>query len=270
MRASLVLILLLGLGGPAAARAASPSETALLALWKIHAAASNDHAAARAACRLFLDGRHDDPYAPVGLGIDAWHALCARQTGDAAAIFTNMLACGAGPVGDAARAMAERWLTRLDRERVKAALTAYYAAHVAFPESLSVVFSEAQRPPSPATDRWGKPWRYRLSTFMELRGLLGQRYVLESTTLGAASDLAGILKKPAAAAANVKAVRVVSTAPGRTIVEFAFGEPKPEKVILLEGASHDGICFVRLASGFVLLTDGDRWLVADPPGAGAP
>jgi len=110
MRASLVLILLLGLGGPAAARAASPSETALLALWKIHAAASNDHAAARAACRLFLDGRHDDPYAPVGLGIDAWHALCARQTGDAAAIFTNMLACGAGPVGDAARAMAERWL----------------------------------------------------------------------------------------------------------------------------------------------------------------
>ena len=269
MRVACVVLLLLGLGGPMLACAASPSETAFLALWKIHAATNNDPATVRAACRQYLEGHRDDPYAPVVLSIDAGQALCARQTGDAAAIFTNLLTGGTGPVADAARTMAERGLTRLDRERVKAALTAYYAVHVVFPETLAALSADNRNPP-PATDRWGKPWRYRLAAYMELRGLQGQRYVLESPALGATSDLAGYLKQPFVSAANVKALRVLPAAAGHAIIEFAFGEPKPGKVILAEGASYNGINFVRQASSFVLLSDGDRWLVADLPGAGAP
>ena len=216
-------------------------------------------------------------------------------------------AAGQGPVAAEAAENARRWLTRLDRESIEAALKDYYARNVAFPESLRALsdhdhglggkVSDPSRPTEerigreglrtrnlpaaggqeasdaaagklPLTDRWGRPWVYRLSGFKHFRALAGQRYTLESATLGAASDLGAALKIPYTSGLGLKATGFVTMDKGGAVAEFEPASGVGRRLTLMEGTTEGGLKCVRVAPRFILLSDGDRWAVLPRPAAG--
>ena len=206
------------------------------------------------------------PYVPVVRGVQAWNELVARRTDEASVTLQAMIGTNADPVSVAATTMARRWLTRLDREKVRQALTAYYADHVAFPDSLDAlrVLPAARRPP--AVDRWNKAWQYRLAEFKRLKGLTGQRYELTSGELGSDSDLkAALAVTPYGSRITVKPLRVITRLEGQSAIEFKSPGPPPRRTTVTEGARVDAVSFVRLVGDATLLSDGDQWQLVPMP-----
>ena len=141
---------------PATARAGD--EDAFLSFWNEHQAVVSNPAAATAVCDRFLAGAPSSAYRPAVAALNAWHALAAGRTNAAHAGFTALLDDSAAPVAAAAGDCARRWLTRLDREHVRAALTVWYARHVAYPPSLDPMASLPATVRPPLRDRWNESW----------------------------------------------------------------------------------------------------------------
>jgi hypothetical protein len=243
---------------PATARAGD--EDAFLSFWADHQPVVSNHPAAIAVCTRFLAGHPASAYRPAVASLGAWHALAAGRTNEARAGFTALLGNGAAPVEGAAAESARRWLTRLDREDLRSALTAWYAGHVAYPRSLEplATLPPAVRPP--LRDRWNEPWDYRLEAFRRLRGLGDQRYRLESRTLGAASSLAAALAVPFASRLHAKLIRMVTDASAPS-VELEFPAAAGRRAVLMEGTACAGIRLTRVGPRALLLSDGDHWQV---------
>ncbi len=259
--------LLLGLCLAAAqwGAAAESDDRAFLAFWEKRAAATLDQAAAIEVCRKEAASQSNSVYLPVIRGVLAWHELAAGRTNEATATLTSLLSDRKDPISSAANTMACRWLTRLDRERVRAALSAYYARHVAFPESLAPLQALPERQRPPAVDRWNLPWHYRLAAFKRLAGLSDQRYELRSAELEAGSDLKAALAIPYDRPADLTPIRVISRLENQVTVEFQDRGSPPRKAALTEGSRSGSLWFVRLMGQSVLLSDGDRWNLAPLP-----
>ncbi|MEI7437494.1 MAG: hypothetical protein WCL16_11895 [bacterium] len=259
---------------PGLAAASEADDRMLATFFEKRAACSNDYAAVIAICNKVTNSMPDSLYLPVIRGVQAWHELAAGKTNQAVATLQSMLSGGVDPIALSANTMACRWLTRLDREKVRQALTAYYAAHVAFPVSLEFMqkLPENRRPA--IVDRWNQAWQYRLVTFERLPGLSDQRYELQSRELQAASDYKKILAIPYGTPFSIIPTRVISRFEKQSVVEFQCLGTPPRKDMLSEGAHSGDLFFVRLAGQFTLLSNGDRWeLVALPTsrsGAGLP
>ena len=242
-------------------------EAALLSVWKVHLQATNDHAKVVTACQEFQKKSSDSPLGPVAGGIAAWHLLKLNDTAAASAVLENMLSPQDSPIGKAGSSMAKRWLTRLDREKVRLALKSLYRASIEFPSSLDAMkmLPEIQR--GPFTDRWGQTWSYHLTEFKspKLKDLRGQRYELRSAILGADSDFGEAIKVPYTGKINLKPVKIVVKSPGRDTVEFVTTDEKPQKSVLTVGAESGGLSFPFTGSSILILSDGDHWALLPAP-----
>jgi hypothetical protein len=182
---------------------------------------------------------------PVSRCNQALDLLKTGQTDEAAQIFESLLD------DNLADTLARRWLTRLDREQVKAQLQAVYRQHIAYPPSLPATTK-------PATDRWGKPWVYRPVDLQHVTGTKNQSFLLESPTLGTNSDLHAALKNLTAEFAW----KIVG-ADAKVVTFSRPGNPQP--VLLSAGTSLDGVTVVQIGEKEVLVGDGDRWLTLPIP-----
>ena len=254
-------------------------ERALWLLWKRHINNPGKHEELAAACDKLVKQAPHDPLAAVTRGIAAWHLLKAGRTDTAAALMEAMIS-DAGPgsslnvpgrsattdcLREAALRMARAWLTRIDREQVKRALQKLYVREIEYPESLDAVAPPAGEMRPPSTDRWGKPWSYRLVTFRRLKGLRGQKYELQSAALGKHSDLRQSLEIPYGSRIRLKPVKILSSAPGKETVQFVTTDESGKHVILSLGTESDGIFFAHSGSNILILSDGSHWMVLPKP-----
>ena len=246
-----------------AALAADPGEQAILGLWKAQMATPEAHAALAAAGRQAEESLAGAPLANVARSLTAWHMLKAGQTNQAEAVLLRMLTPGDDAVARAAGDMGRRWLTRLDREKVRAVLRVYYREQVQYPADLGALakLPEGLRPPM--KDRWDAPWRYHLTGFRHISGLFDQKYQLESATLGERSDLGAMLAAPYPITMPIKPVKV-EEAGGRRSVQFAE-EGQAGTIVLTEGTAAKGLTLVWAGGLALVLSDGDYWFVVPRP-----
>ena len=202
------------------------------------------------------------PLVPVARGAAAWHLLRQGERTAATQLLVAMLDRPAGPAAEAGAEMARRWLTRLDRERVKSALRAYHSRHIEYPGSLQQLTALPAADQPPQRDRWNKLWQYRLARFTHLTGISGQRYELLSAGLGADSDLAAALAKPYPAAGFPKAVRFLSRAEGQRSVMFSTGGGQAG---CSEGGSVGAWTLARAGEGLIVMSNGDFWALQAAP-----
>jgi hypothetical protein len=252
--------------------AAEDEERVLLGIWTQHNAAPSNHAFIVDECAHFQAGHAASDFLPLVRGLAAWHQLAAGDWDAARTNLLRMLSDGSAPLAKASQRMALRWLTRLDREKVKAALAAHYAQNVAFPDALAALarLPAAERPP--LADRFSQPWQYSLTGFKHLRGTKAQRYTLASTELRDSSDLRLALARPYAADIRPTPLRLVSGERGSAIFVFETGGPQSGKATVAEGvAIDDTTVFVKQARTFLVLSDGDYWrIVPWPPRTAQP
>jgi len=175
--------------------------------------------------------------------------------------------------------MGRRWLTRLDREKVRGALAAYYRQAIEYPINLQPLkkatpsSAGALRPgepdgkesPLPLTDRWGAPWQYQLAAFKVIKVARGQRYLLQSKTLGESSDLAKALERPYAGRILLQPVSLTIAGGGAQNVVFQTPGAQPEKILLSEGSQAAGITLTYIGARILILCDGDHWRVVPKP-----
>lgn len=243
-----------------------PSERAFLDIWERHLDAPDAHVQVADEARLLLASRTlETEWSAAVQTLLAWRLLQAGRTEAAAERFEAVLTRRSDrPVGRAAETMARRWLTRMDREIVRAALRAHFARHVAFPERLDALSFPEDMPPPPLTDRFGTPWDYRLETYTRLSGLPAHRYRLQSRTLGAQTDLDIARNIPYPRADHIRVLRQVSSQP----VAIAFEidrQGETDTVTLAEGGRFGSIRFVRRGADVALLTEQDDfWMVVRP------
>ena len=251
--------------------AAGPSpEVAVAALISRHAeqVEAGDGAAAAASCRTALASDAMGRFAPVAnsmLGVDL---IASGDADEGAKVLARLVlpnAANADQVARAADIVARRWLSRLDREKVVAALKAYYAENVAYPDSLEPL--RAAKPALPLRDRWGDPWNYKLANFKLLKGVSGQRYTLESRNVGRASDLAKAIAARASSPVpeGWKVSKGASADSVSVVIETADGA----RSVLREGSVHAGIRFVCLAGQSALFSTGDAWFMVPLSKGGA-
>jgi hypothetical protein len=246
----------------------SPSdEAALVSVWKLHLDATNDHSRAIGACQEFRKRPTVGSLGLVADGLAAWHYLAINDATAATNLLEKMLNQSTDPLGKAGTAMAKRWLTRLDREKVRLALKHIYRAAIEFPPSLDAMKTLTPEKRGPATDRWGQTWSYRLTEFKspKLKDLRGQRYELQSAMLGADSDFAKAMERPYAGKINLKPGKLIGTSPGRETVEFTTTDQNPQKAVLSVGSDASGLSFPFLGSAILILSDGDHWAVLPRP-----
>jgi hypothetical protein len=243
--------------------AGEADERAVARLWTQHLAASNRHAEAAAACRAAEPALAASPLLPVCRGIQAWHLLKAGATQDAVAVLGRLTEGASPSVAPAAELMANRWLTRLDRERVRVALRGAYRKDVQYPVTLERLRKLPGGEALPLADRWGQPWKYAPVAFA---GLAAQRFALESVRMGGASDLDGALAQPHAVPADIAPVRLMGDS-GARLVEFTTGDAAaPRKAVVGEGGDVGRYTLAYVGDRILVLSDSDRWTVlAMPP-----
>ncbi len=233
-------------------------------LWQVWAASTNaggEHAAVVASCKAFRDKAPQDPLGCVAAGLEAWHLLKMGDTNEAIALFEplSVVPANATYLQKAGAEMARSWLTRLDREKVRIALKKIYAKNIEFPPSLEVLKTLKPALVPALTDRWGKPWVYRLES--PIKGMTAQQYVLESAGLGGKSDLAKMLALPYAGQITLDPVRLSPVS--ADTIEFAT--PDGKSSFLQEGGGSAGITFAYLGTNLIVLSDGNHWRVEIKP-----
>ena len=239
------------------ARAAE--EDALLALWKQHTATPDDHEAVVKACQDFSAAHAADPLLPMVRGLEAWHRLRAGRRGEALQIFAADLAAPPGPVTDGARRVAQGWMTRGDRDQAAAALQVYYRKQVAYPKTLDQLPVDG-RPP--LSDRFGKPWNYKLTGFGKVPGFVDQKYSLQSVVLGDASDFKGALALPYATRIVAVPQQVIA-APGNTqAVKFTVaGSP----AVVGVGQAAGDLYLAFVGAKLLVVCDYTHWKILPRP-----
>lgn len=254
------LLLVLAWAGVAGAQTPA-EESALLTLWKAHNP-SNHEAAART-CAAFEKQFPESPLVVVSHSIVGWHALAAGDRGPAVQkLFEACLSDKKDALSESATTMGRRWLSRLDRESVKAGLKLYYADHIGYPASLDELARLPEKKRPPLNDRWGRPWRYRLSDLKRIRGTTAQKYVLESVNVDRDNEIDEALAKPYDVATLLKPQKVLSRDAGHESVSFAAGR---EPVVLTVGSRYRGVTLAYVGQTILILTDDDHWLVLPCP-----
>lgn len=256
--------LLLALTFAVAARAAN--EAALLEVWNEHIAKPDDHEAAIKACQAFATANANDPLLHVVQGIEAWHHFRADRTTEALRLTEPYLTAPASPINDGARRLALGWLTRLDREKVAAALQLYYRKEVAYPKSLDQLATHPKLPAAtrpPLTDRFGKPWAYQLTGFSKLRGFVDQKYSLQSTALGDLSELKLALAAPYASRIVATPTQVVTAPGGAPAVKFNV--PGKGAALLAAGQAAGELHLAFVGSQIIVVCDFTHWKIFPRP-----
>lgn len=198
------------------------------------------------------------PYRAAVRSLHGWLLLRAGKTAEAKTVYEALLADPSSPAPLAE--IARRWLTRLDREQVRAALTRVWAEKIQFPDSL-----DALTPPlPPLRDRWNQPWRYRPQALKLLKSS-AQRYELQSATLGADSDLAAAIARPWPVEAPVKVTLLTGGA--NTVVTLQNKKSPPDKAMLTQGKSWEGVTLVHIGDRALLLAENDFVFFTLKPGA---
>jgi hypothetical protein len=245
---------------------AADEQDHALALWRAQIQSPSNHAAHASAWRSAERQFSSGGLRPMFRGFAAWHLLKAGATNDATTVLEAMSLGKATHLEQAGAEMARRWLTRLDREKVRLALRAQYQKEVAFPVTIEPLraLPEAQRPP--LADRFGSPWQYSIDGFKAIRGTRGQRYRLLSAALGPTSDLAVALARPYGAEATPpKPVRRVSSgAGGEAAFMFEAGAERP---VVSVGAKVAGWTLAWASDRMLVMSDGDYWALVAPPAA---
>jgi hypothetical protein len=261
MRRTFLAALLLGCAATAAS--AAPDEDALARIWSFHARSpGTGQVEVVNACAALHKQFPQSPLAAAADSLQAWHLLKLGRTNEAALALTPLAGLGGSPLADAAALMAKRWLTRVDRGRVEAALQKYYARNVDFPDTLAKLgeLPEADRPPP--KDRWDVAWGYRRMGFKHIRDLSDQKYVLMSASLPQDAGLPAALARPYPVDAGLKPLRAM---PGdgqkRT---FAF-QGAVSQELLSEGSRKGDWTFVHAGAGLLIFCNGDYWVMMPAP-----
>ena len=242
-------------------QSAKPDEKGL---WKVWCAGTNsafESSEILEACKEFKTSAPKDPLVVVVSGIEAWHYLKKGNTRAAIALFNSMLIDKkpATTIQKAGDKMARSWLTRLDRDQVALALKKVYVRDIEFPSSLEALKTLKNTPLPPLTDRWGKPWDYRLES--AIKGMAAHRYVLASSVLGSHSILEQALKPSYADGLQMRPVRLVANI--TDAVEFRTSEG--QSVIRQLGRELGGGDLVYLGANIIVLSDGNHWNVLSKP-----
>lgn len=208
--------------------AAEPNERALAQLWYQHSTNASDHEALLASCQSFTSQNPSDPFVTVGQTLSAWNLLHLGRQAEAVAILNRHIYRAGTPLEDGVASLAKAWLTRMDRERVKAALQFYYRREVKYPRSLEELY--AYKPLTKELtplrqDRWDTNWRYALIGFKSMPGLLDQKYEISSSRLGRGSDLAESLAVPYGDLIHIRPIRMLSSKQGGEVVEWMLSPP---------------------------------------------
>lgn len=245
--------------------ALAADEDALLSLWQQHMSAPDDHEAAIKACRAFSAAHPNDPLLPVARGFEEWHTLRDGRRTEAFAMWEVDLSLPNSPLNECARRLANGWLTRADREKVVAALQAYYRKEIAYPKNLAEIAAHPKlknevKPPE--TDRFGKPWSYSLTGFEKVKGFGDQKYSLRSTVLGDLSETSAAEKLPYASRIVAVPQRVIAM-PDTTIgVSFNIGKT-PSLSMLGPGAGDLHLAFV--GAKIIVVCDHTHWKILPRP-----
>ena len=274
----LFLLFLLILTGRLAFGASEAQEKSLWALWNLQTNKPTQHKAIVAACQQMQKASPTNPLLPVFQGLAAWHNLRLGKTNEAFAIFSKMAAVApatavtpatavapATPTMTAGVEMGRRWLTRLDREKVRSALAVYYRNAIEYPINLQPLKKTIKDAPLPLTDRWGTPWQYQLAAFKIIKVAPGQRYLLQSKTLLKTSDLAAALEWPYAGRILLQPRSLVISGGGAQNVVFQTPGDRPEKILLSEGGQAAGVTLTYIGAQILILCDGDHWRVVIKP-----
>ena len=270
----LLLFLLFIAAGRLTFSASDAQENALWAIWSLQTNAAARHEEIVAACRQMQAAAPANPLLPVALGLAAWHNLRLGKTNEAFALLSEMTApavttaptvttAPASPTTTAGAEMGRRWLTRLDREKVRSALALYYRDAIEYPINLQPLKKTTKEASLPLADRWGAPWQYQLATFKVIKVARGQRYLLQSKTLLESSDLAKALAQPYAGRILLEPVSLAGS--GGQNVLFQIPGDRPEKILLSEGGQAAGITLTYIGTRILILCDGDHWRVVPKP-----
>ena len=263
MRVTVLVCLTVWLLAGAVCRAefSAPDERGLWLLWVNNTNNVENHATIVAACREFGAKTNQDPLVVVAKGLEAWHLLKMGNSNEAIRCFGSMLAVpeGASPLQNAGAEMARVWLTRFDREIVRMALKKIYVRDIEFPATLEPINTLKIRKMPPFTDRWGKPWTYRLQS--SIKGMGNQQYLLESTRLGSTSDLVKALARPYAAGINLEPVGDSPDSAGM----YEFASPFKKSIFLQAGGEMEGIMVAYMGKNIIVLSDGSHWRVVVKP-----
>ncbi|NLL84073.1 MAG: hypothetical protein GX230_07525 [Lentisphaerae bacterium] len=255
------------------AAVAAPQEDTFIRIWGIHRQANVSHTTVINTCREAANQRaeNDQPllasYYPVIRTIEGWHLLQTGRHDEATKALTAALDTQRSndPLIRAADSIARRWLSRLDREQIVAALKKYHRDNVEFPPDLSIFNSLPQADRPPLRDRMGNPWVYRLAEFRRLKHAHAQRYLLYSIAIGReTSTLATALNLPYIDT-PITYARKNNTSP--VMVELTIGTlPDTRTAIVQEGNRFEDIRFLAIDSRnrFMLLCNDDFWLTALP------
>lgn len=241
------------------------NEQALWTVWGLHQREPDQHDAAIVACQKMRDTSPANPLLVVSRGIAAWHLLQSGKTNEAVTVLKAMLSSNRAALPASGNEMALRWLTRIEMERVKRALDVVYNERIEYPETLAALKKLPEALVPPLTDCWKTPWDYRLTGFKRIKGLANQRYVLQSSRLGADSDLQGALGRPYACRTAMTPVSVSSATGGKENIMFKTAGDNPQKLLLSEGATVEGITLAYCGLNLLILSNGDYWLVMPKP-----
>jgi len=252
-------------------------ERAVWNLWRMHMSSSNNHEAVIASFQQTLQNAPSNSLFAVARGLCSWHLLQLSKTNEAVQMLEDMTSFKPDNALNAADAeMGRRWLTRIDREKVRNALSCYYRQQIAYPPNLESlkkiprIRSDASErvPAPPLTDRWNIHWIYRLTGFQTIKGLDNQRYLLQSAQLKDTSDLKSALAQPYAGTIKLKPVSVALTASGMQNVRFETNETKDQKtgtILMAEGTKLETITLVYVGNKIIILSDGDYWMITPKP-----
>ena len=241
-------------------------EQGLWAVWTLHQDSPDDHAGVVAACEEFAKRAPDDPLVAVTCGLAGWHLLQDNKLTGARTCFETLLDRRDSPLQRAASEMARAWLTRLDVPRMRAALRQYYLEHVGYPASLEELKTLPGTDELPLTDRWQRPWEYRLTGYRLLRDMSDQKYKLGSRKLGSTLELDTALSRPYASGISLAPVETVRQG-AREVVRFESRAGGTAPPLLLPGHRHEGTIFAWMGERLVVLADVDHWQVLPKPGS---
>ena len=250
-------LVLIGLQG-----AFGANEAGFLELWKNHERDPSRHEELIAQSRKFFEANPGDPLRDAAKSLEAWHLLVAGKDAEAWPIFESQ----AAQPGAAAARVAKGWLSRREMQKVAASLKLFYREEIGFPKELAEISTHPKIPANyrpPATDAFGTPWKYSLSSFENLPGFESfgnQKYSLECVELGPLSDLKESLKLRYADQIKIKPVGIQPGPGGGTIVNFQAADSKGV-MMMGDGQVAKGIQLAYVGQGILVVCDATHWKV---------
>lgn len=243
---------------------APADERAFWLVWIKNTNSAPDSAAMIAACKEFNAAATNDPLAVVVRGLESWHLLKIGSTNEAIRLLDDLLKIPEAPtpLQAAGAEIARSWLTRLDREMVRIALKKLYLRDIEYPASLEAIKTLKIKRMPPFTDRWGKPWVYKLRDDLG-KGLGNQLYVLQSSQLGSGTDLGKTLALPYAGRITLQTTRIMPGGGSNEMIEFS--SPSQKSVLLSVGGSNDGTTVAFIGKNIIILSDGNHWRAVIKP-----